>query len=179
MKSVSNAGQATIEFILTFAFGLSLMLMIFNSAMNYATGYLVHYATFMASRVYLTSELHSGNFQSGYEFSLSQAEANARQAFRQYNLGIFGIEDAEFFVNRSATGQDSSEYLTVGTYSRFTQKVDTLGKIAGNTELDLVSESFLGKEPTRAACAIRTCQAITGQDTCDESMDITLFDDGC
>ena len=179
MKSMNNAGQATIEFILTFAFGLSLMLMIFNSAMNYATGYLVHYATFMASRVYLTSELHSGNFQSGYEFSLSRSEESARQAFRQYNLGIFGIEESEFFVNRSSSSQSSSEYLTVGTYSRFTQKVDTLGKIAGNSELDLVSESFLGKEPTRVGCAIRVCEAMTGNQTCDDNMDVTLFDDGC
>lgn len=179
MKNVTNAGQATIEFILTFAFGLSLMLMIFNSAMNYATGYLVHYATYMASRVYLTSELHSGNFSSGYEFSVSRAEDSARQAFRQYNLGIFGIEDDEFFVNKVSSGQSSSEYLTVGTYSRFTQKVDTLGKIAGNSELDLVSESFLGKEPTRVGCAIRTCMAMTGQESCDDNMDVTLFDDGC
>ncbi len=179
MKTLKQSGQATIEFIFTFAFGLSLMLMIFNSAMNYATGYLVHYATFMASRVYLTSELHTGNFQSGYGFSVTQAEQNARDAFRQYNLGIFGVEEGEFYVNASREGQSSSEYLTVGTSTRFNQKVDTLGKIAGNTELEMVSESFLGKEPTRVACAIRTCLAITGQTTCDDQMDITLFDDGC
>lgn len=178
-KTRKDAGQATIEFILVFAFGLSLMLMILNSAMNYVTGYLVHYATFMASRVYLTTETHFGTYGSGYDSSIAPARQAAQDAFKQYNLGIFGIEDSEFHVNTSRTGQNSSEYLTVGTYSRFTQRVDMLGKIAGNTELDLVSESFLGKEPTRAGCAIRTCQAMTGQDTCDESMDITLFDNGC
>ncbi len=179
MKNKNQHGQATIEFILTFAFGLSLMLMIFNSAMNYATGYLVHYATFMSSRVLLTSDSFIGNFGSGYNSSVSRAEERARATFRQYNLGIFGIEDNEFFVNVTSEGQSPSEYLTVGTYSRFTQKVDMLGKVAGNTELDLVSESFLGMEPTRLGCAIRTCLAVTGQDSCDENMDITLFDDGC
>ncbi|MFL5783811.1 MAG: hypothetical protein ACJ76H_04315 [Bacteriovoracaceae bacterium] len=179
MKKAKEAGQATIEFIFVLAFGLSLMLMIFNSAMNYATGYLVHYATFMASRVYMTSESYYGNFTVGYDGSLGRAEENARAAFRQYNLGIFGIQENEFFVNKVTSGQSSSEYLTVGAYSRYTQKVDLLGKVAGNTELDMVSESFLGHEPTRVGCAIRTCMAITGREVCDESMDITLFDDGC
>jgi hypothetical protein len=178
MKSAKQAGQATIEFILTFAFGLSLMLMIFNSAMNYATGYLVHYATFMASRVYLTTERHIGTFGQ-YEPSISNAEGEARNAFKQYNLGIFGVDESEFFVNKSSGLQDSSEYLTVGTYSRYSQRVDFLGRIAGNTELDLVSESLLGKEVPRAGCATRVCKAVTGQDTCDEQMDVTLFDDGC
>ena len=179
MKRKASAGQATIEFILTLAFGLSLMLMIFNSAINYTTGYLVHYATFMASRVYLTTETHFGTFGSGYDSSVQPAEQAARETFKQYNLQIFGIQEDEFFVNKSTSAQSPSEYLTVGTYTRFTQKVDMLGKVAGNTELDLVSESFLGKEPTRVGCAIRTCMAITGQDTCEENMDITLFDDGC
>lgn len=178
MEVKKEAGQATIEFILTFVFGLSLMLMILNSAMNYATGYLVHYATFMASRVYLTSERHFGNYD-GYDFAISQARDDARATFAQYNLGIFGIEDNEFYVNASSSGQSSSEYMTVGAYARYTQRVDMLGRIAGNTELDLVSESFLGKEPTRTACASRTCQAITGSEVCSEQMDITLFDDGC
>lgn len=178
MKIKKQRGQATIEFILTFAFGLCLMLMIFNSAMNYVTGYLVHYATFMSSRVYLTTESGFG-FWGQYDNSVAPAEQAARQAFRQYNLGIFGVDESKFFVNKSSSGQDSSEYLTVGTYTRFSQRVDTLGKIAGNTELDLVSESFLGKEPTRIGCAERVCQAVTGQSACNEQMDITLFDDGC
>ncbi len=179
MKNKKQRGQATIEFILVFAFGLSLMLMIFNSAMNYATGYLVHYATFMSSRVLLTSDTFFGNFGSGYNASVSGAEERARQTFRQYNLGLFGVDESEFFVNVTTDGQSASDYLTVGTYSRFSQKVDMLGKVAGNTELDLVSESFLGMEPTRLGCAVRTCLALTGQETCDENMDITLFDDGC
>lgn len=180
MKKIKQeAGQATIEFILTFVFGLSLMLMIFNSAMNYATGYLVHYATFMSSRVYLTSELHSGNY-GGFEFAVRDAERDAREAFQQYNLGIFGIEENEFFVNRTSTSQSGSEFLTVGTYARYTQKVDILGRVTGNTELDLVSESFLGKEPPRVYCAERTCFAITGlQDCSNVDLDITLFDNGC
>lgn len=173
-----EAGQATIEFILTLAFGLSLMLMIFNSAINYTTGYLVHYATFMASRVYLTTETHFGIYGQ-YDSSIAPAEQAAKDTFRQYNLQIFGIQDDEFFVNKSSSGQDTKTYLTVGTSTRFKQKIDILGRIAGNTELELVSESFLGKEPTRVGCATRVCQAMTGQESCDESLDITLFDDGC
>lgn len=178
MKTKQDAGQATIEFIITLAFGLSLMLMIFNSAINYTTGYLVHYATFMSSRVYLTNETHFGQFGQ-YDNSVAPAETAARDTFKQYNLQLFGIQDDEFFVNRATSSQSSSEYLTVGVYTRYSQKIDMLGKIAGNTELDLVSESFLGKEPTRVGCATRVCQAITGQESCDENLDVTLFDDGC
>lgn len=174
----NQRGQATVEFILTFVFGLSLMLMIFNSAMNYVTGYLVHYATFMAGRVYLTAETYSGVYGQ-YDQSIGIAEQRARSAFQQYNLGVFGIKPDEFFVNKSRSGQTSSEYLTVGVYARFSQKVDVLGKIAGNTELDLVSEAFLGKEPSRAACATRVCFAMTGNESCEPTFDITLFDDGC
>ena len=82
-------------------------------------------------------------------------------------------------MNNSRSGQTSSEYLTVGVYSRFSQKVDVLGQIAGNTELDLVSEAFLGKEPSRSACATRVCFAMTGSESCEPTFDITLFDDGC
>ena len=174
----TQRGQATVEFILTFVFGLSLMLMIFNSAMNYVTGYLVHYATFMAGRVYLTAETYFGVY-GRYDQSINIAEQRARSAFQQYNLGVFGIKADEFFVNNSRSGQTSSEYLTVGVYSRFSQKVDVLGKIAGNTELDLVSEAFLGKEPSRSACATRVCFAMTGSESCEPTFDITLFDDGC
>lgn len=178
-KLTQETGQATIEFILTFVFGLSLMLMIFNSAMNYATGYLVHYATFMASRVYLTSELHSGNYGS-FDFAVRDAERDARAAFQQYNLGIFGVDESEFFVNTTSTNQTGSQFLTVGAYSRYTQRVDMLGRVTGNTELDLVSESFLGKEPPRVYCAERTCFAITGSENCESAdLDITLFDNGC
>jgi len=169
-------GQSTVEFILTFAFGVSLILVIFNSALNYATGYLVQYATFMASRVYLTADNHTGSIGSVGP-SLSGSVEKATEAYNNYNLSIF-IPDGQFSIN-PAGATDASTYLTVGAYTKFQLSIDALGKLAGQQKLEMVSESFLGKEPTRAECATRVCKAVTGNDTCDRNLDVTLYDNGC
>lgn len=177
MKVNNESGQSTIEFILTFIFGISLILVIFTSAMNQATGYLVHYATFMASRVYLTADSNLGEVGS-IEPSLNGTAERAKEAFANYNLGIFGVPNGNFNINPAGSTTPGT-YLTVGGYTTFELKVDLLGKIAGNNQIELVSESFLGKEPTRAECATRVCFAITGKQSCSVAEDITLFDDGC
>jgi hypothetical protein len=176
MKVHNEEGQSTVEFILTFAFGVSLILVIFNTAMNYATGYLVHYATFMASRVYLTADNFTGNIGASAP-ALAGAEQRARDTFNQYKLTVFNIPEANFTVNEAGNTSPGT-YLTVGAFTTFQLTIDPLGKVSGQKKLDMVSESFLGKEPTRAECATRTCFAITGG-TCNRAMDITIFDDGC
>lgn len=174
MKIKNEQGQSTIEFIFTFIFGVSMILMIFNSSMNYVAGYLTHYATFMASRVYLTADSHLITPNG----SLNGAENRARETFRNYSLSIFDIPDTGFSINPA--GQTSaSTYLTVGGVTTFEMEIDALGKIAGQSKLELVSESFLGKEPTRAECYVRVCKAITGRENCSINDDVTLFDDGC
>ena len=50
----NQSGQSTIEFIFCFVFAVSFILLVFNTSLNYVSGYVAHYATFMASRVYLT-----------------------------------------------------------------------------------------------------------------------------
>jgi hypothetical protein len=176
-KLRSQDGQSTVEFILTFAFGVSLILVIFNSAMNSATGYLVHYATFMASRVYLTQDNFTGTVGNSAP-ALAGAEDKAMSAFNTYNLSIFNVSNGSFRIN-PAGNTDSSTYLTVGGVTNFELNVDILGKVAGSKKLQMTSESFLGKEVTRAECASRTCYGITQSETCDDSDDITLYDDGC
>jgi hypothetical protein len=179
MENSQQQGQSTIEFIVTFAFGVSLVLVIFNTSINYATGYLVQYATFMASRVYLTSDTHIGEV-GNVDPSLSNAIPRAREAFTIYNLSMLKIPNENFNINKVQDARsDNAKNLTVGAYTTFEIPMDVLGRIAGQKKLELVSESFLGKEPTRAECATRVCQAITGQDNCEATMDITLYDDGC
>jgi len=178
MKIKNQEGQSTIEFILTFAFGVSFILVIFTTAINYATGYLVQYATFMASRVYLTQDNFTGIIGSS-ESALSDATSNAEKAFSGYRLSAFGIPDSNFKIN-PAGDTDAGSYLTVGGYTTFEQSIDPIGKVAGQQKLEMVSESFLGKEPTRAECATRVCFAMTGTVNCEEGgLDITLYDDGC
>jgi hypothetical protein len=175
----NESGQSTIEFIFTFAFGLSIILMIFNAAMNYTTGYIVHYATFMASRAYLVADTFQGSNTSGDpRGSITGLEQKAMSVFSAYNLGIFKINASNFSVN-AVTMNGASEAMTVGTRTIFEQPIDIVGKVAGQNKLQLVSESFLGKEPTRLACALRVCYGITGTENCTPAMDITLYDDGC
>ncbi len=174
----SESGQSTIEFILTFVFGLTLVLMIFNTSLNYATGYLVHYATFMASRVYLTNDNHTGTIGNS-AISYSGAEGAATEAFNNYKLSIMRIKPENFRINRVDQVTGPNENLTVGARTTFELPMDMIGRVAGKKKLELVSESFLGKEPTRAECATRVCMAMTGSEACTDTMDITLFDDGC
>lgn len=171
--SSNERGQSTIEFILTFAFGVSFVLVIFNSAINYARGYLVHYATFMASRVYLTADENRSDPIISYNY----AEELSKEAFAQYKLTALNIPDSAYQVNTAPTTEN--RHLLVGGHTSFELEIDVIGRVAGERKLQLVSESFLGKEPTRAACYAQVCKAITGSDTCDTSMDITLYDDGC
>lgn len=171
----NEAGQSTIEFILCFAFGVSIIFMVFNLAMNYASGYLVHYATFMSSRHYLTMESYSGNYGAG---GMGPAADDAKEVFKGYQLGIFGV-NSDLQINAPASS-GGDQYLVVGAWTQFEKKIDALGKVTGQSSVTLISESFLGKEPTRGVCAARTCFAISGsEDGCSLSSDITLFDDGC
>jgi hypothetical protein len=177
MNKVKNEqGQSTIEFILTFAFGVSIIVLIFNSAIGHVTGYLVHYATFMASRTYLTSESYNGGIGS-YEISYQEARNEATQVFNRYNLAVFNVPENSFRINPA--GGDSSSYLAVGAVTTFERTVDIMGLVTGSRKMTLVSESFLGKEPTRSVCATRVCEALTGSSNCVPEMDITLYDDGC
>ncbi len=173
----NQQGQSTIEFIFTFAFAVSVILIIFKSAMNYTTGYLVHYATFMASRTYLTHDSYMGNF-GNVNASMSGAEQAAKAAFGKYQLDVFDVDPSGFRVNPPGSSIPG-DYVTVGTMMTFEKEIDAVGQITGQKSIRYVSESFLGKEPTRAVCAQRVCKAITGQTTCSNNLDITLFDDGC
>lgn len=176
MNRKGQEGQSTIEFIFTFAFGVCVVFLIFNSALNYATGYLVHYATFMASRTYLTADSYLGEIPSP-EPSMSTAERLAKETYAKYMLQIFNVPQTGFKVN--PPGATPSEHLTTGATTIFDLRIDALGKVTGASKLELASESFLGKEPTRAHCANRVCYGMTGSTTCTTAMDVTLYDDGC
>jgi hypothetical protein len=179
MKRKFEQGQSTIEFIFTFCFGVSIIFMVFNSALNYCTGYLVHYATFMASRVYLTSDSYAGTVTDPNS-SMNGTEVDAKNTYNQYRLDVFQVGADKFQINAlNGALNDPRYYLTVGAKTIFDMRIDTIGRVLGESKLELVSESFLGHEPTRAQCANRICYAITGGTNCNNDMDITLYDDGC
>ena len=128
----------------------------------------------MASRTYLTADFHTGTVANPGP-SMNRTEELAQETFRRYMLQIF---NPNIRVQINPPQGTPSDYLTTGAVSTFDLPMDIVGQITGQTILELTSESFLGKEPTRAQCAARTCFAMTGTNNCD-NMDVTLYDDGC
>lgn len=167
-------GQSTIEFILTFTFGMSAILLIFNSAINYTVGYLTHYATFMASRTFLTVDSDSNDPMQ----SISEAQSRAQSTFARFNLNKFGVPNSALKFNPPQSSMSSSDYLMVGAYAVYDREIDIMGKLTGNTKATMVSESFLGREVSRGECIRRVCFAMTGGTSC-AGVDVTLIDDGC
>lgn len=190
----NQAGQSTIEFILTFMFGMGVVFLFINVAVNYSAGYLVHYATFMAARTYSTVDSHITP-----ENSDSVASTQAMQTFARFKVDKVGVPLAGplppglqpgLHINSYMNVRNNSDALMVGLYAVFQKPLSYFQNIAGGEPATFVSEAFLGKEPTRNQCWEQTCAAIimgvTGAPggsvacgTASFNLDITVFDNGC
>jgi len=183
-------GQSTIEFLLTFMFALAFLFLFINISVNYSAGYLVHYATFMASRTYLTADTSTIN---GGDQTAKEEALKTLKRFRVAAVGVpvDGVKNCcsttvdGFYINSAFTSSINAP-LFVGAVSVFKKPLSYFRAIAGDTEIRYVSESFLGKEPVRHECWTRTCQAINlavtgtiGNCATDDTADITVFDNGC
>lgn len=133
-------------------------------------GYLVHYANFMASRTFLSYDRAGIG---AVEQSLKAAEVRAKDVFKSYPLGNFGIS-AKFGVNRPGNVSP----LFAGATSTFSERLTPLSLVGGENRATFLSESFLGKEPPRLECHLSVCQAM-GIENCNEPVDITVYDNGC
>ena len=83
-----NHGQSTIEFIMTFTVAVGLICFFLKMALNDTDGFMVHHATFMASRAYLVSD------EDRQEGNDARAMVKARQVFTKYmpeNL-VIGVD---------------------------------------------------------------------------------------
>lgn len=170
IQLLEQSGQASIEFLLTFAFGIGLTLLFVGLALNMTRGYLVHYANFMASRTFLTHDV--GGIGS-VEQSLNAAERRAKEAFSAYPLAAFQLSP-EFKVNKPL----SFSSLMSGTTATFRERITPFSMVGGDSEAVFHSESFLTKEPVRLQCLLSTCRAM-GISNCSAVMDMTVFDNGC
>ena len=75
IQETKESGQSTIEFLCTFAFVLATIFVFLKIAMNVTNGYLVHYATYMASRAYLVNDNGSNSPSGGDGPALSLAKS--------------------------------------------------------------------------------------------------------
>ncbi len=188
----SQEGQSTIEFILTFMFGLGVVLLFVNVAINYSAGFLAHYATYMAARSYLVVEAHNTNPAS----SDTLAKNAALNTFKRLKMAALDIPTGSVLpgagsaapglhINGFTSLMNPKDAMYIGAYAVFTRRLSFFRAVAGGTEATLVSEAYLGKEPLRHECWKRTCEAIMlaikGAPTaCPEANgEMTVYDNGC
>lgn len=168
----NNNGQSTIEFLVTFGFVLAILITFGKIGMNFVDGYLMHYANFQASRAYMTFDRNVGN-PGGDD---GQAANYARQIFNKYNLETaLVVKDVDFRVNGPS---NVSKKIFVGTHVSFTQKFTVSNMLGGQQDIELITESFLGRQPTRGECLEQIVNAMSKY--CgDCSSNATFFDNGC
>lgn len=170
MKTNNQKGQSTIEFIITFSVTVGFIFLFMQMAINYTNGYLIHHATFMASRAYLSADSEQKDPNLGDK----NAEILAQNIFKHYMPAFLKPDLSKLKVN----GPTIDKKAFVGVYYDFTQ-IFSLSFIGGKDEMFFRSESFLGREPTRPENNSQICKrmkSIIGATTCEFHM--TLDDNG-
>lgn len=170
-------GQSTIEFILVSLFGIGFLLVFIQLAFNLTGGYLVHYATYMASRTYLVYDRGSNDMN--IDIGGTRVKEWVEDVFKSYEVGRFGMDDenSELVINNN----NALDYFFVGVHYRYQQPLSIFDYLGGDIKSDLRSESFLGKEPTRGECWRRVKKAMDSLDIPEtlKKKYVTVFDNGC
>ncbi len=170
---IKQQGQSTIEFIFCFSFATFILIYTVKIALNYTSGYLVHYATFMASRAYAVYE--NNTITDG-----TQVYNHAKAVFEGTRVHIFNDDIDVDKLDFTVIDNSPENYLHAGAFFDWETAFSVGGLFGGSQMLQLRSESYLGREPTRMVCAIRTCQVARGSGTtCDIGRAFTLDDNGC
>lgn len=173
MRKINSKGQSTIEFILTFTSAVGFIFLFLKMAINYTNGYIVHHATFMASRAYLVSDAERYNDPAdGDAPAFKLAEAVFKKNIPE---GLITGFDGVLTENNPNT---AGFPVFIGVWAEFNQAF-SLGFIGGKDKVAFRSESFLGREPTRAESTSQVCLAIrsiTQGQKCELQM--TLDDNG-
>lgn len=173
-KTFGERGQSTVEFIFTFIFIVGMLFLFLKIALIYTNGYFVHYVTFQASRAYMTYDTHA---------AIQGADAGAKNQA----LAVFNSYPISPLLGESVGTLELKNPEEAGAYPIHSGAIysyeTTFGIsdfLGGKIPLKFVSESFLGREPVRIECAMRTCDAIkaTGA-SCESFVEVTIFDNGC
>lgn len=159
---------------MTFTVAVGFIFLFLKMALNYTDGFMVHHATFMASRAYLVSDEDRKSLDEGD----SKAMEKARLVFTKYLPEglVKGVEAGMLKENNPDAGK-TKFHAFVGLWVEFSQRF-SMGLIGGKESIHFVSESFLGREPTRSETRSQICQAIMslGLNKCD--VHVTLEDNG-
>jgi hypothetical protein len=154
MNRKNNKGQSTIEFIMTFTSAVGFIFLFFKMAINYTNGYMVHHATYMASRAFLVNDSEGAPDDLGRD----QAAFKLANSVFAKNLpkGLVNGFDGKLTANFPAPGM---LIPFIGVWIQYTQPF-SMGFIGGKDVVTFRSESFLGREPTRLETMKQVCSAI-------------------
>ncbi len=174
----TKAGQTTLEFLATFITSMGLLIVVITVGVNYGLGYLAHYATFMASRTFLSHDTRGRNPDTVITADTTGANAVSRQTFEDYSLRSFSISSDQLKFNYPGNS-NIAEFF--GSYLQFERPFSYFAPMGGAVKLQYLSESFLGKEPMRSICKQRICERFFGRDGCGSDLMYhgTLYDNGC
>jgi hypothetical protein len=170
----NEKGQSTIEFIMTFSIAVGFIFLFLKMAMNYTDGFMVHHATFMAARAYLVSDENRVSLDEGDSAALNKA----RQVFTKYlPEALISYAPASSLKENNPDPGQTKFHAFVGLWIQFTQKF-SLGFVGGSEYMKLVSEAFLGREPTREESRKQVCEAIRSLGLSSCNVHVTLEDNG-
>lgn len=174
LKKNDQSGQATIEFILSFSFMLFFVLFFVTIGLNLSLGYVTHFSVYKASRHFLTFDNGSPNNAT----NLLQAISSSEILFRKINNEI--KLEGEFKIH-SPDDPAMQIYEYVGAKFLYKPRINAMGPFALPEDYKWLSESFLGKEPTRADCRCQTQRALgeACEDEIPTDIEITVYDNGC
>lgn len=168
----NNLGQSTIEFIISLGLMFSMIFLFMSLSYNYVHGFVVHWSVFRASRTFLVYERNSSS-DSGTD---GEAKNQARIVYEQSGLSENFIKNGSNRFQAQMPGDPSRLY---GISLKFKQRFSMFSFFGGTDDLNLTSESYLGREPTKQTCLERVCQAIQSSSTCGSELVVTFFDNGC
>jgi hypothetical protein len=166
----SETGQATVEFALTLVLILGLTVFMFQFALFSAVGSYFQYATFMSARAYLSAENDRTD-------QMTRAEAVVIQTLKG-GEGAGGTDRWPAVARGMGEGNPRGAEIGATSYgSREGVRYSFQGRMfmlpflgsTPNIGFELVSESFLGREPSAPDC----------YQVLEERNGVAYFDNGC
>ena len=170
IKKQRERGQSTIEFLLTLTFLFGFLFLYAKIAFNYTNGYLIQYATFMASRSYMVYDSNS----------IEEGGADvAAKNFAEVNVFRKIVPSIGLPLKANHPGESLGSLYT-GLYFDFVQNFAFSNTLGGRVPMSFRSESFLGREPTRGECLRRIKDSFRFLSGVEEyPLNATFDDNGC
>lgn len=181
IQGISESGQSTIEFAIATAMSLAFVFFFIHLSMLLAYGNLVHYATFMAARTYMAaSDSVDDQVSRGQEILVRLLKKSVAQpGVDRYPFiargdggngeipGLIVLGPGPNFSpkNRNLSWQEGVRY-------KFRARIIPVPLSAGRGQdnvLTLISESWLGREPSTLDCERELATKLGG----------VTFDNGC